>query len=269
MSVAFWSVQLKAGKEVEVQPPEGYVLNLQLAALQSQGDNEKCAQVKCDTFAIEGDKLQAVICTLRSKTTDQTSLNLVFGYDVSTKFSFTGTDKSSTVFLSGYYQPAPEEMGSDDEFDGEMPSDGENSDSDSEGDEAPVVKGSKMVIHEEEGSDDGSDLEESSIDEDFIKKMIQQNRTTGGDDEEEDSDEEDSEEEESESEEEQPPAKVQKAAQKSTPQRPTTAPQQKTPQGSQQKQGGNKTPQGGNKNTPKQGSAGKPAFQKSGDKRKR
>lgn len=250
MSVAFWSVQLKAGKEVEVQPPEGYVLNLQLAAL--QGENEKCAVIKADTFAIEGDKLQAVICTLRSKTTDQCTLNLVFGYDVSTKFSFTG-DKGSTVYLSGYYQPAPEDMGSDDEFDGDAPSDSENSDSD---EEPPMAaKGSKMVINEPEGDDSESDLEESSIDEDFIKKMIAQN---GGIADGDDSEEEDSEEEESE--EEAPPAKIQKSTPSKAVQRPATAPQQKTPVGSQQK--------GGNKNTPK-GSAGKPAFQKSGDKRKR
>jgi len=33
MSIAFWSVELKKGKPVEVQPPEGYVLNLQNAAV--------------------------------------------------------------------------------------------------------------------------------------------------------------------------------------------------------------------------------------------
>ena len=33
MSVAFWSVTIKAGKSTEVQPPEGYVLNVCQVAL--------------------------------------------------------------------------------------------------------------------------------------------------------------------------------------------------------------------------------------------
>ena len=160
--------------------------------------------------------MSAVLCTLRSKTNDQCTLNLVFGYDVSTKFSFTG-DKQSTVYLSGYYQPAPEDMGSDDEFDGEM------SESESEDEEKAIItkaatkaNGSKMEIPEDDddSEDDDEDLEEDSVDEEFIKKMIQQNRAAGGDDSEDDSEEdddeeeEDSEEEDSESEEEAPPAKV-------------------------------------------------------------
>ena len=51
MSVAFWSVDVTSKKAVEVQPPEGYVLNLQLAALSS--GKEKTV-VKASTLAIEG-----------------------------------------------------------------------------------------------------------------------------------------------------------------------------------------------------------------------
>lgn len=258
MSVAFWSVQLKAGKPVEVQPPEGYVLNLQLASL--QGENEKCAVVKVDTLAIEGDPLSAVVCTLRTRTADQVNVNLVFGYDVSTKFSFTG-DKSSSVYLSGYFQPAPEDMGSDSEDEyGDAPSDGE---SDSE-DEAPVgadAKG-KMVVEEDSEDSEDEDMEDDSVDEEFIKKMIKQNSAGADDDDSEEDDEEEEEDsEEEESEEELPPAKAMKpAAGKSTPGK--AAPQKPT------------TPQTGNKNknnTPQaKGSSGKQAWQqKSGDKRKR
>lgn len=33
MSVAFWSIELKSSKPAEVQPPEGYVLNVSQCAL--------------------------------------------------------------------------------------------------------------------------------------------------------------------------------------------------------------------------------------------
>ena len=133
MSVAFWSVELKSGKPVEVQPPEGYVLNLQLAALAGEGKGQ--AVVKVETVAIEGDPINAVLCTLRSEKTEQTNLNLVFGYDVGTKFSFVGDAKSS-VFLSGYYQPAPDMDDTGSDYSGESGSEGESG-SDGENDEAP------------------------------------------------------------------------------------------------------------------------------------
>jgi len=41
MSIAFWSVELKKGKPAEVQPPEGYVLNLQNAAV-TGGEGKFC-----------------------------------------------------------------------------------------------------------------------------------------------------------------------------------------------------------------------------------
>lgn len=112
MSVAFWSTKLVAGKSVEVQPPEGYVLNLQQAALVNGNDKDSYA-VHVDTLAIEGDKLESVIGTLRSGKVDQFNVSLVFGYDVATSFSITTNDKSgkAAVYLSGYYQPAPDDDG--------------------------------------------------------------------------------------------------------------------------------------------------------------
>jgi hypothetical protein len=76
MAVAFWSIELNKGESKEVQPPEGYVLNVQLAALGGKGS----ATIKISTVSIEGDDVNAVICTLREKTCDQFNVNLVFGY---------------------------------------------------------------------------------------------------------------------------------------------------------------------------------------------
>ena len=104
MSVAFWSVKLTNNKAVEVQPPEGYVLNVQNAAMVGEGS----VVVKLTTTSVEGDKIDAVICTLRSKTTDQVGMSLVFGYDVPVSFVSEGKGE---VYLSGYYQPGPEDDG--------------------------------------------------------------------------------------------------------------------------------------------------------------
>ena len=63
MSVAFWSVEVKAGASIAVEIPEGYVLNLQNAALQSS--DKGAAVIKANTTNIEGDQIDAVLCTLR------------------------------------------------------------------------------------------------------------------------------------------------------------------------------------------------------------
>eukprot|EP01036_Dinobryon_divergens_P041344 gene41344-54793_t len=112
MSLAFWSVALKAGVKTEIQPPEGYVLNVQQAAL--EGDGKGAFLVKVETESIEGEPINAVICTLRPNTCEQTGLQLIFGFDVSVKLYFTG-DAKGTVHVSGYYQPAPEDFDEDDE----------------------------------------------------------------------------------------------------------------------------------------------------------
>ena len=73
MSVAFWSAVVKVGKSCEVQPPDGYVLNLQQAALV---DHEAKGHVvlKAHSVSIEGDKMEAVLGTLRPSTCDQFSM---------------------------------------------------------------------------------------------------------------------------------------------------------------------------------------------------
>ena len=73
MSVAFWSAVIKVGKPCDVQPPDGYVLNLQQAALV---DHEAKGSVvlKAHSVSIEGDNIEAVLGTLRPITADQFSM---------------------------------------------------------------------------------------------------------------------------------------------------------------------------------------------------
>lgn len=72
MSLAFWSVKITSEKAVEVQPPEGYVLNIQQAAY--EGSDKGPIFVKCETTDIEDVKVEALIGTLRPGTIDQISL---------------------------------------------------------------------------------------------------------------------------------------------------------------------------------------------------
>jgi hypothetical protein len=127
MSVAFWCITLKGGKSEEVQPPEGYVLNVQQCAI--VGKPNESAVLQVNTTSVEGDSIDAVICTLRVGTSDQVGLNLVFGYDVPASFSCTGKGE---LHVSGYYQPGPLE--DDDEMDeyGEYGEEGEDDESDSD-----------------------------------------------------------------------------------------------------------------------------------------
>jgi hypothetical protein len=111
MAVAFWSIKLTTnGDYVEVQPPEGFVLTITVAALDPETEGKGSHAVKLDTVAIEGESLTSVICTLRPEALTQFNLNLVLGYDVPTKFYLVSSKGSKgTVYLSGYYQPAPED----------------------------------------------------------------------------------------------------------------------------------------------------------------
>jgi FK506-binding nuclear protein len=264
MSVAFWSAAITAGKPVEVQPPEGYVLNIQNAAVTGKGTDAVVLRAK--TISIEGDEIDAVLCTLRPTKTDQCSLQLVFSYDVPIKFHITG-DKSMELHLSGYYQPAPDD---DDEDDEDMYGD----EDDSEDDEIMQntmanAAGGKLVVEDVGGEDEDSsedDSEEDGVDAAFIQKMIAQQR--GGqvpavaDDSEEDSEEDDSEEDDSEEDDSEddseesedeapPPAKAARVEGKGS-----GVP--KTPQGSAQKP---KTPQqqsGSKPKTTQQQSGSKP-----------
>ncbi len=107
MSVAFWSVKLVAGApKIEVQPPEGFVLTITLAALEG-GNKGSSNAVKINTISIDGEPAESLMCTLRPEQCEQFACNLVIGYDVPTHFSLTG--KTGTVHLSGYFQPAPED----------------------------------------------------------------------------------------------------------------------------------------------------------------
>ncbi len=134
MSIAYWSVKLVPGKPVSVQAPEGYVLNVNQAALVG-GKEKSTFVVKVDTVAIEGDKLESVLGTLRPVSVEQFSMNLVFADDVPTSFSVASTDNSGSVYLSGYYQPGPDqEDGDEDDMDmyddDEDEDDGEDEDDD-------------------------------------------------------------------------------------------------------------------------------------------
>lgn len=272
MSVAFWTCELKAGKPFDFQPPEGYVLNVQQAALVA--DNKECLRVFVETDSIfDGNKVKSCLCTLRGEATEQCSVAIVFGYDAEVVFSVEGKGKGK-VYLSGYLQPGPELDGEEDDYDS-YDKFGESGEEDSDSEpESESAEDNKMVIKpdSESGSESGSDDSDDSEDEDFVKKMIEklQNAAPG---ESEESDSEDSE-EESESEEE-PPMKTQKTAPQGKvvnnqkPKTPQSTPQSK-PKGTPQQQQNNKpkTPQhGGNKSgastpktqnkTPQQGQSGK------------
>ena len=57
MSVAFWSKKLIVGENAEVQPPEGYILNLQQATFVSNVKNS-AVQLSVKTIAIEGEEVK-------------------------------------------------------------------------------------------------------------------------------------------------------------------------------------------------------------------
>jgi hypothetical protein len=57
MSVAFWSKKLIVGEAAEVQPPEGYILNLQQATYVSNVKNS-AVQLSVKTIAIEGEEVK-------------------------------------------------------------------------------------------------------------------------------------------------------------------------------------------------------------------
>ena len=197
MSIAFWSATVKVGTPLEVQPPEGYVLNVQQAALVCENENAKGSmQVICHTTAIEGDALTSVIGTLRPNSVDQFAMALVFGYDVPVKFSVEGSLKGGVVHLSGYYQPGPddddedddemegmydmdEDDEDDDEEDGNGPQyrkllkakGGDDDDDDEDDDEKIVVEGDD----DDEDDDDDDDDEDDEVDEAFIQKMMMTN----------------------------------------------------------------------------------------------
>ena len=154
MSVAFWSVDIKKGKPQEVQPPEGYVLNVQQAALVGDGP----VIVRAKSTSIEGDVLNPVLCTLKSQF-PQTNLQLVFGFDVPIEFTAEG---NGTVSLSGYFQPGPESFSDDDDDDLDM--------YDLDDDEEDAVVGKaiahKNMIQNGGGKKDGESTSDDDDDDD-------------------------------------------------------------------------------------------------------
>lgn len=121
MSVAFWSTKLTTdGKSVVVQPPENFVLIVTNAALDIESNNKGNVGLKITTDSIDGSKDSAILCTLNGEKFPQHSLNLCLGYDVESSFSLVGAkDAKGTVFLSGYFQPAPDNEGDGMDYDDE------------------------------------------------------------------------------------------------------------------------------------------------------
>ena len=207
MSIAFFGIELKKGKPSEVQPPEGYVLNLQNAAVNSS-DNSASVRIFAKTRSIEDEDLTILLATLRPNMIDQCQLSLVFSYDVPVEFHIeTSTkDKECKVYLSGYFQPGPEdddddedmegmegmdseeddEFGSDDEEDDEETAElykalaakggSSEGDSDSDSDEDGRVE---ELAESDSDSDSESDDEDKELDEKFINKMIAKNGPSG------------------------------------------------------------------------------------------
>jgi hypothetical protein len=198
MSIAAWSTSLKQGANASVvQTPEGYVLNVQNAAISGKGP----LQLWSRTQSIDGEDNEFLICTLRGESgSDQCQLSLVFGYDVPVEFYVKGKG-DATMYISGYFQPGPEDaMNSEDDEDmyyGGMEGDeDEDSDSemDSEDDEAKsalyraMAAGGASVDSSDEDSeqdadprvqqlesdddDSESDSEDEELDADFVSKMI-------------------------------------------------------------------------------------------------
>ena len=180
----------------------------------------KAAQVFATTANIEGEEMKTLITTLRSGKTDQCQLSLVFGFDVPVQFSMGGDENKASVFLSGYFQPGPdddEDMGDEEDEYGEYGEEGEDvddseddedraalykqlamgmggglhnddsdddedSEEDSEDDEAESG-GRVQQLDSEDEEDDEEDSEDEALDEEFISKMIQKNAkgsSTGG-----------------------------------------------------------------------------------------
>lgn len=111
MAVAFWTVVLKKDEMVLVDVPEGFVLNIQHATLQSGS----IARVSARTENCDGEMVEPLLCTLRKETCDQCGLQLVFGdTDQPTTLTVQGSG-DPIVHLMGYFQPGPGDFGSDDE----------------------------------------------------------------------------------------------------------------------------------------------------------
>jgi len=192
MSVEFFSAVLKKDKPYEAQPPEGFVLNITNAAAISSG--KEAIVLKVVTTGLEGEKVEAVLGTLRPGTVDQFQLNLVFGFDVPSKFFITGNGE---VHLSGYYQPGPQD---DDDMEGYPDMDEEDDEDEDEDDEEEPEEESKAVAaigklgtgrvvkkpesgsdedEEDDEEDSEADSEDDEVDEAFVQAMIKKHASNG------------------------------------------------------------------------------------------
>jgi len=145
--------------------------------------------------------MKALIATLRAGKTDQCQLSLVFGFDVPVEFSLVGEGMS--VFLSGYFQPGPEDEDMDEEGDfGEDEEDeedgedraalyrqmamgmngggGEDSDDDDDDDEEEEEEEGRVQQLDDSEEDDEEDSEDEALDAQFINKMISKNKAPAG-----------------------------------------------------------------------------------------
>lgn len=138
-------------------------MNVVNAAL-SGGSKPVVLRVK--TVAVSGDDIDSVLCTLRPNTNDQTLLQLVFGNDVPVKFSITGGDKDSKLYVSGYFQPAPLD---DDEDDDEDDDDEDDDEAIADLKKSLQGKGEKVVVEEDSEDDSEDDDDEEGVNEEFIK----------------------------------------------------------------------------------------------------
>jgi len=207
MSVAFWNIELKQGQKYVVDIPPGFILNLQQAALSSG----KTAQVWVKTESIEGDILNALLCTLRETSVDQCMLQLVFGSDVQSCFEVQGSGSGVTVHLSGYFQPGPHDDDSsdassfseqeldDDEMEAFFNERVANRADDDEEDDEEESSTEEKDDEEEEEEEDDSDDEEDDEDDGRLKRPTEKikiadvyadGRSSSSDDDDDDDDDE-------------------------------------------------------------------------------
>ena len=196
MSIAFWTSILRKNEINVISVPEGFVLNLQQAALE-KGDY---AKVWCKAPSADGEIANALLCTLREGSCDQQMLQLVFGEDNDddnednegenkVKFSIESNSPDAIVHLSGYFQPGPSDFDMNDEHLMNMTGgcstgycDDKYDDDDNDEDYETNELYDKMYnsknglmqidnVYDDENDDSSSDDDDDDEDEDFVKEM--------------------------------------------------------------------------------------------------
>ena len=79
------------------------LLDVRLAALLGEGPKRSVVRVGVTSLASQEDVQKAVLCTLRTTTCEQVTLNSSFSDNAITRFSLDG-DAQNSVFLSGVYR---------------------------------------------------------------------------------------------------------------------------------------------------------------------